>query len=186
MSLQCICSTCRKESNILFLSGLTICVAYPAIAYSDCSLLKSVLTWFVWLNTVTIHINSVNQLIFVMVKCGVLFEVWTGFLNTIWTSFVFKGLNFNSVNQLIFVMVKCGVLFEVRTEFLNIIWTECSSYRVVMYMKLKQYRPLLNTFTGHKPDAFRLIWWPSSVIKTNTSVYGSDISRSQLVCYTSL
>jgi hypothetical protein len=56
-----------------------------------------------------------------MVKCGVLFEVRTGFLNIIYTSFGFKGLNLNSVNQLIFVMVKFGVLFEVRTEFLNII-----------------------------------------------------------------
>jgi hypothetical protein len=27
-------------------------------------------------------INSVNQLIFVMVKCGVLFEVWTDFLSS--------------------------------------------------------------------------------------------------------
>jgi hypothetical protein len=58
-------------------------------------------------------------MIFVMVKCGVLFEVRTEFLNNIYTSFGFKGLNLNSVNQLIFVMVKCGVLFEVRTEFLN-------------------------------------------------------------------
>jgi hypothetical protein len=65
--------------------------------------------------------NSVNKLIFVMVKCGVLFEVRTEFLNVIYTSFVFKGLNLNSVNQLIFVKVGCGVLFEVRTEFLNII-----------------------------------------------------------------
>jgi hypothetical protein len=54
-----------------------------------------------------------------MVKCCVLFEVRTEFLNIIYTSFGFKGLN--SVNQLIFVMVKYGVLFEVRTEFLNII-----------------------------------------------------------------
>jgi predicted Holliday junction resolvase-like endonuclease len=66
-----------------------------------------------------LNLNSVNQLIFVMVKCGVLFEVRTEFLNNISTSFVFKGLNLNSVNQLIFVMVKCGVLFEVRTGFLN-------------------------------------------------------------------
>jgi hypothetical protein len=28
-------------------------------------------------------LNSINQLIFVMVKCGVLFEVRTGFLNVI-------------------------------------------------------------------------------------------------------
>jgi hypothetical protein len=52
-----------------------------------------------------------------MVKCGVLFEVWTEFLNIIYTGFGFKGLN--SINQLVVVMVKCGVLFEVRTEFLN-------------------------------------------------------------------
>jgi hypothetical protein len=65
----------------------------------------------------TWSLNSVKQLIFVMVRCGVLFEVRTGFLNNVQTSFDFKGLNLNSVNQLIFVMVKRGVLFEVRTEF---------------------------------------------------------------------
>jgi hypothetical protein len=64
-------------------------------------------------------LNSVNHLIFVMVKCDVLFEVRTEFLNNIYTRFGFKGLNLNSVNQLISVMVKCVVLFEVRTEFLN-------------------------------------------------------------------
>jgi hypothetical protein len=31
----------------------------------------------------TLNLNSVNQLIFVMVKCGVLFEVRTEFLNII-------------------------------------------------------------------------------------------------------
>jgi hypothetical protein len=41
---------------------------------------------------VIISLNSVNQLIFAMVKCGVLFEVRTEFLNIIWTSFNFKGL----------------------------------------------------------------------------------------------
>jgi hypothetical protein len=65
-----------------------------------------------------------------MVKCGVLFEVGTEFLNNILTSFVFRGLNLNSVNQLIFVMVKVGVLFQVRTEFLNIVWTNCSFRRL--------------------------------------------------------
>jgi hypothetical protein len=54
-----------------------------------------------------------------MVKWGFLFEVRTEFLNNIYTSFVFKGLNLNRVNQLIFVMVKCVVLIEVWTEFLN-------------------------------------------------------------------
>jgi hypothetical protein len=31
----------------------------------------------------TLNLNNVNQLIFVMVKCGVLFEVRAGFLNNI-------------------------------------------------------------------------------------------------------
>jgi hypothetical protein len=52
-----------------------------------------------------------------MVKCGVLFEVRTEFLNIIVTSCGFKGLNLNSVNQLIFVMVTGSVLFEVRTGY---------------------------------------------------------------------
>jgi hypothetical protein len=33
--------------------------------------------------SVILNLNSVNQLIFVMVKCGVLFEVRTEFLNNI-------------------------------------------------------------------------------------------------------
>jgi hypothetical protein len=39
-----------------------------------------------------LNLNSVNQLIFVMVKCGVLFKVRTEFLNTMKTSFGIKGL----------------------------------------------------------------------------------------------
>jgi hypothetical protein len=35
------------------------------------------------LTIVILNLNSVNQLIFVMVKCGVLFEVRTEFLNNI-------------------------------------------------------------------------------------------------------
>jgi len=37
-------------------------------------------------------LNSVNQLIFVMVKCGVFFEVRTALLNIIYPSFGFKRL----------------------------------------------------------------------------------------------
>jgi hypothetical protein len=37
------------------------------------------------------RLNGINQLIFVMVKCGVLFEVRTEFLNIIQTSFGFRG-----------------------------------------------------------------------------------------------
>jgi hypothetical protein len=36
-------------------------------------------------------VNSVNQLICVTEKCGVLFDVRTEILNIIWMSFVFKG-----------------------------------------------------------------------------------------------
>jgi uncharacterized membrane protein YqaE (UPF0057 family) len=38
-----------------------------------------------------IFLNSINQSIFVMVKCGVLFEARTEFLNIILTRFGFKG-----------------------------------------------------------------------------------------------
>jgi hypothetical protein len=47
---------------------------------------------FFSLTTAIISLNSVNQLIFVMVKCRVLFEVRTEFLNIILTSLGFKGL----------------------------------------------------------------------------------------------
>jgi hypothetical protein len=60
-----------------------------------------------------------------MVKCGVLFEVRTGFLNIYLDELRLQRVKLhiflNRIDQLIFVMVKCGVLFEVRTEFLNII-----------------------------------------------------------------
>jgi hypothetical protein len=37
-------------------------------------------------------LNSINQLSFVMVKCDVLFEVWTELLSIIKMSVSFKGL----------------------------------------------------------------------------------------------
>jgi hypothetical protein len=49
------------------------------------------LVWFsVW--TAIISLNSIKQLIFVMVEYGVLFELRTESLNIIWTSFGFKRL----------------------------------------------------------------------------------------------
>jgi hypothetical protein len=39
----------------------------------------------------TIFLNSFNRLMFVMVKCGVLFEVHTELLNIIYIIFSFKG-----------------------------------------------------------------------------------------------
>jgi D-alanyl-lipoteichoic acid acyltransferase DltB (MBOAT superfamily) len=48
-------------------------------------MLHFVFIGFAWfsLKAAIISLNSVNQLINVMVKCGVLFEVRTGFLNNI-------------------------------------------------------------------------------------------------------
>jgi hypothetical protein len=48
--------------------------------------------WF-WAQISIISENSVNQLIVVIVKCCVFFEVRTKFLNIIYTSFGFKGLH---------------------------------------------------------------------------------------------
>jgi hypothetical protein len=39
------------------------------------------------------QLNNINYVIFVMMKCGVLFEVRTELLNIIWTSFVFQKVN---------------------------------------------------------------------------------------------
>jgi hypothetical protein len=56
--------------------------------------LNSAFWGYVWFSVwkVIIFLNSINQLIFVMVKCGFLFEVRTEFLNTGLKSIVFKGL----------------------------------------------------------------------------------------------
>jgi hypothetical protein len=43
-----------------------------------------------WVNIISL--NSINQLIFLLVKCCVLFEVRAEFLNIISTSFGLKGL----------------------------------------------------------------------------------------------
>jgi hypothetical protein len=49
---------------------------------------------FVWFfaSTGIIFLNIVNKLIFVMVKCGVLFEVRTEFSSTIQKRFCFRGV----------------------------------------------------------------------------------------------
>jgi hypothetical protein len=50
---------------------------------------------FVWFSLLTaiISLNSINKLIYIMVKWGVLFEVRTEFLNIIYTSFGFNVIN---------------------------------------------------------------------------------------------
>jgi hypothetical protein len=48
-------------------------------------MLHFVFIGFVWFSLLTaiISLNNINQMIFVMMKCGVLFEVRTEFLNNI-------------------------------------------------------------------------------------------------------
>jgi hypothetical protein len=53
---------------------------------------------------VIISLNSVNELIFVMVKCGVPFEVRTEFLNFIWTTVGFLSVN-RQLSMLVFLYV---------------------------------------------------------------------------------
>jgi hypothetical protein len=52
-----------------------------------------------------ISLNSVNQLIFVMVKCGVFFAVRTEFLSIMLLNFGFKGLNCTNMYRYV-----CAVL----------------------------------------------------------------------------
>jgi hypothetical protein len=44
-----------------------------------------------------------------------------------------------------------GVIYINGVACFNVTFCECSSYRVVISMKLKQYQPLLKTFIVHKP-----------------------------------
>jgi hypothetical protein len=76
-----------------------------------------------------LNLNSVNQLIFVMVKCGVLFEVRTEFLKIIFTNFGFKGLTSSFIyvawNLFIpFVLIIYVSLPYNNFVLINSVWTE--------------------------------------------------------------
>jgi hypothetical protein len=58
-----------------------------------------VFAWFS-LQTAIISLNSIKQLIVVMVKCGVFFELRNEFVNNFYTSFVFN-LSYN-------LLIKCN------------------------------------------------------------------------------
>jgi hypothetical protein len=74
-----------------------ICKRYFPVTYHEINPMKPKLVCVLFKNSVRtskrthftitkiswLNLNSVNQLIFVMVKCGVLFQVRTGFLNII-------------------------------------------------------------------------------------------------------
>jgi hypothetical protein len=61
-------------------------------------------------------LNSINELIVVMVKCGVLFEVRTEFLNIIYTSFGFRGLIWSA--SLSTVEQQCNLILGQLNTFL--------------------------------------------------------------------
>jgi hypothetical protein len=86
IEIICNSSVCRihgtEVSNINLLKPNGYYMYHP--------LYLSVTMYFVFMNlvrfsvlTAIISLNGINQLIFVMVKCGVLFEVRTEFLNNI-------------------------------------------------------------------------------------------------------
>jgi hypothetical protein len=53
--------------------------------------LHFLLMFLMFLTAVTASLNSINQLIFGMVKCCVLFDVWTEILNIIQTNVASKS-----------------------------------------------------------------------------------------------
>jgi hypothetical protein len=65
-----------------------------------------------------LNLNSINQLIFVMVKCGVLFKVRTEFLNVIRRASVSKG----KVSFILFARYSYQFPLPVVAEILS---TEC-------------------------------------------------------------
>jgi hypothetical protein len=93
----------------------------------------------VWFSeqTAIISLNSVNQFIFVMVKCCVFFAVRTEFLNIIYTSFGFKGLISNEGYRLhgrwlVLCMADGNLLFTVLRDIKFLYWVpKASSARVM-------------------------------------------------------
>jgi hypothetical protein len=68
------------QRNVCDIRFPSIFLASPLITVLDC---KAPTVLYSQLSVCTLNLNSVNQLIFVMVKCSVLFEVRTEFLNII-------------------------------------------------------------------------------------------------------
>jgi hypothetical protein len=62
--------------------------------------------------TEIIFLNTINQMIFVMVKSCVLFEVRTEFLNVIYTSFGFRGLRTVGIMQTVELLLWTVTMWE--------------------------------------------------------------------------
>jgi hypothetical protein len=76
--------------------------------------------------TAIISVNSINQLILVIVKCCVFFEVRTEFLDTIETSFNFKRLICSVTFNSIFKMGVINYFIEKLTSviYVKVCWYE--------------------------------------------------------------
>jgi hypothetical protein len=64
----------------------------PALKIKKSALFICVFHMILTVNSDYFSQNSINKLIFAMVKCGVFFAVRTGFLNIVLVRFGFKGL----------------------------------------------------------------------------------------------
>jgi hypothetical protein len=93
-----------------------------------------VLTSFLWLSLWTgiVSLNSINQLIFVMVKSCVFFEVRTQFLNIILMSFGFKGWSQGANNAMTRTCELPGTWRSCLCPFLFSSWTEVDVYGTKM------------------------------------------------------
>jgi hypothetical protein len=81
------CARCDEGASVFVVVLKCVsCEPRPShiLPKAPCSILSTSLMWRYWAeSTASLNLNSVNQLIFVMVKCGVLFEVRAEFLNNI-------------------------------------------------------------------------------------------------------
>jgi hypothetical protein len=90
-----MCNSCRAYRRGLILNPLKPSGIYLYRLLSQSVTMRSLFVYFCMVHVVHIDIslNNTNDSIIVMVKCGVLFEVRTEFLNIILMNFGFEGLN---------------------------------------------------------------------------------------------
>jgi hypothetical protein len=140
--------------------------------------------YFVWfsLQTVIISSNSVNQLIFAMVKSGVFFAVRTEFLNIIWTSFGFKGLTF----LLTRLSAEWSCWFTIATK--NLLYQNSNEHRLYQHSNeadfycWETYRiSLLSTHLSER--YFRIYCW--SIIYISKMKFNSALSTLNFLVITS-
>jgi hypothetical protein len=77
-----------KEFTYMFSFAFSGNWRYEPVALTTINPVVCIYVFFMFLNINWLFpLNSICQFIIVMVKCYVFFEVWSEFLNDIWTSF---------------------------------------------------------------------------------------------------